>query len=116
MKLLSYREAQTAFAAGDRIESFEAVEAFPHYMVRSGARFTVRENGLGNDGALILHLDDLGDLLAGDLTEWDNCLEFWGPDQDGILSEDGVADNDVENPGHAGNLPIFPFRKIADQD
>lgn len=115
MDLLSYRQLETAFAAGDHVESFETVEAYPHYMVASGARFVVRENNLGNNGALILHLEDLENLLAGDITEWDNCLVFWGPDQDGVLSEAGVADDDIENPGHAANLKIFPFRKITEQ-
>lgn len=112
MTPLSYRQIQKAFVAGDRVQSFETMESYPHYMVRSGAVFTVKENDLANGGRLRLHLDDPGDLLAGDLQEWENCLEFWGPDQDGLLSHEGVGDDDHENPGHALNLPIFPLQKV----
>lgn len=112
MTPLSYLQVRDAFVAGDRVQSSETMESYPHYMVRSGATFTVRENALAKGGVLRLHLDDPSDLLAGDITEWDNCLEFWGPDQDGLLSSDGVADDDIPNPGHALNLPIFPLRKV----
>ena len=109
MNLLSYRQISQTFRAGDVVQSFEQMEAYPHYMVRAGARFSVVENGLSDDGPLRLTLHDQTDLLAGDLSEWEGCLEFWGPDQDGVLNQDGVADDDVDNPGHALNLALFPL-------
>ncbi|PZR84468.1 MAG: hypothetical protein DI537_32885 [Stutzerimonas stutzeri] len=110
---LSYRQVTEQLNEGDVVESFEQIEAYPHYMIRSGARFAVVENKLRAAGPLRLKLLHNSDLLAGDLSEWEGCLEFWGPDQDGYSHHAGVADEDIENPGHAGNLDLFPLTVVA---
>lgn len=113
MDRLSYRQISEQFRVGNVVESFEQLEAYPHYMVRAGARFEVIENALDAAGPLRLKLLDQTDLTAGDLTEWDGCLEFWGPAQDGISNEAGVPEEDTQNPGHALNQTLFPLT-VAD--
>ena len=79
--MTTYREAITAFKAGDRVRLTEDHGDYPLSPVRCGETGTVVENALGAPVNTTLYVKI--DHHHHDLVEWDNVLHFYAPTEFG---------------------------------
>jgi len=111
---MTYATAARELTVGDVVISTQDIDSYPHYYIEAGARFVVTLNGL-KEGSPLLSLrlvpQDSAAMKAGNLKEWGNCVEFYGPTWEGIEHDPGVHDDEKDHPGHAWNKTGIPIRK-----
>jgi len=111
---MTYATAARDLTVGDVVITTEDIDSYPHYYIEAGARFVVTLNHLTEASPLLslrLVPQDSAAMKAGNLKEWGNCVEFYGPAWEGIEHDPGVHDDEKDHLGHAWNKTGIPIRK-----
>ncbi|QRM34903.1 hypothetical protein [Microvirga sp. VF16] len=114
---MTYLAAATDLKVGDVVTNTKILETYPTHFIEPGARFVVVGNDLDNESCILdirLTPLDAAKMTGGNLQEWGNCVQFYGPECEGYENDPEVDPSDRHNPGNMWSKATIPLRKDND--
>jgi hypothetical protein len=114
---MTYLTAANDLKVGDVVTNTGILESYPSHFIKPGARFVVVGNDL-DDHTCILDIRltplDAALMAGGNLKEWGNCVQFYGPEYEQFENDPEVDPAERANPGNMWTKATIPLHKDND--
>jgi hypothetical protein len=114
---MTYLAAINDLKVGDVVTNTGILESYPSHFIEPGARFVVVGNDLDAESCILdirLSPLDATHMKGGNLQEWGNCVQFYGPEFEQYENDPGVDPADRANPGNIWTKATIALRKDND--
>ncbi|WP_262267192.1 MULTISPECIES: hypothetical protein [Microvirga] len=114
---MTYLAAANDLKVGDVVTNTKILETYPTHFIEPGARFVVVGNDLDNESCILdirLTPLDAAKMTGGNLQEWGNCVQFYGPEYEGYENDPGIDPSARQDPGNMWTKATIPLQKDND--
>ncbi|WP_114944414.1 hypothetical protein [Microvirga calopogonii] len=114
---MTYLAAANDLKVGGVVTNTGILESYPSHFIEPGARFVVVGNDLDAESCILdirLSPLDAARMKGGNLQEWGNCVQFYGPEFEQYENDPGIDPSDRANPGNMWSKATVALRKDND--